>query len=131
MTETPRYRVEKTHSGFWPYCVRCGTGNRQLFVGHRKACLKVAAELTTAFNDGAYMTTSGARLADTERLERLREGLRHLGADLASEAHHLRVMPHPCDKRVAMAIERKGKDIRRLLARSETDGAEDGAEKET
>ena len=45
----PRYRVEKTGRGFWPYCVRAGDGTREVFVGHQKQCAVVAAELETAF----------------------------------------------------------------------------------
>lgn len=40
-----RYRVEQTGKGFWPYCVRAGNGTRDLYVGHKKTCDRVAAEL--------------------------------------------------------------------------------------
>ena len=36
-----RYRVEPTGRGFWPFCVRAGDGERELFIGHRKACERV------------------------------------------------------------------------------------------
>ena len=50
-----RYRVEKTGYGFWPYCVRAGDGTRELFKGHQKQCMVVAAELETAFEDGKFV----------------------------------------------------------------------------
>ena len=50
-----RYRVEPTGKGFWPYCVRAGNGTRDLYVGHKKTCDRVAAELTTAFRDGEFV----------------------------------------------------------------------------
>ncbi|MDY1450872.1 hypothetical protein SOK13_34370, partial [Pseudomonas aeruginosa] len=50
-----RYRVEQTGKGFWPYCVRAGNGTRDLYVGHKKTCDRVAAELTTAFRDGEFV----------------------------------------------------------------------------
>ena len=50
-----RYRVEKSTGGFWPCAVRCGTGTRDLFVGHKKQCERVAAELRTAFEDGRFV----------------------------------------------------------------------------
>lgn len=52
-----RYRVESTGKGFWPFCVRAGDGTRELFVGHRKECERVAAELATAFEDGKFAAT--------------------------------------------------------------------------
>ncbi|HBO0452649.1 TPA: hypothetical protein L4B12_004396, partial [Pseudomonas aeruginosa] len=39
----------------WPYCVRAGNGTRDLYVGHKKTCDRVAAELTTAFRDGEFV----------------------------------------------------------------------------
>jgi|GEM_PF-2515102 len=56
-----RYRVEPTGRGFWPFCVRAGDGTRELFVGHRKACERVAAELVTAFEDGRFVASSPAQ----------------------------------------------------------------------
>ncbi|HCF4724039.1 TPA: hypothetical protein NIF38_003202 [Pseudomonas aeruginosa] len=50
-----RYRVEQTGKGFWPYCVMAGNGTRDLYVGHKKTCDRVAAELTTAFRDGEFV----------------------------------------------------------------------------
>lgn len=50
-----RYRVEKTASGFWPYCVKAGDGTMQLFKGHLAACENVRAALQTACLDGAFM----------------------------------------------------------------------------
>lgn len=50
-----RYRVEKTGYGFWPFCVRAGDGTRELFKGHQKQCMVVAAELETAFEDGKFV----------------------------------------------------------------------------
>ncbi|HFE9043781.1 TPA: hypothetical protein ACGATJ_006561, partial [Pseudomonas aeruginosa] len=44
-----------TGKGFWPYCVRAGNGTRDLYVGHKKTCDRVAAELTTAFRDGEFV----------------------------------------------------------------------------
>lgn len=59
-----RYRVEPTGRGFWPFCVRAGSGERELFIGHRKMCEQVAAELATAFEDGKFVA---ARPAQTEQ----------------------------------------------------------------
>lgn len=59
-----RYRVAPTGRGFWPFCVRAGDGTRELFVGHRKACERVAAELAVAFEDGKFVAT---RPAQTEQ----------------------------------------------------------------
>ncbi len=59
-----RYRVEPTGRGFWPFCVRAGDGTREIFIGHRKACERVAAELATAFEDGRFVAT---RPAQTEQ----------------------------------------------------------------
>ena len=53
-----RYRVEKTGRGFWPYCVKAGDGTRELFVGHKKTCDRVASELATAFEDGKFMASN-------------------------------------------------------------------------
>lgn len=58
ITGSERYRVEKTGHGFWPYCVRAGTGSRELFVGHQKQCTKVANALATAFEDGKFVATT-------------------------------------------------------------------------
>ena len=67
-----RYRVEKASGGFWPNAVRCGTGTRELFVGHKKQCERVAAELKTAFEDGRFVErtaalTSPAKVGGDER----------------------------------------------------------------
>ncbi|MNQ90150.1 hypothetical protein D3C85_1054800 [compost metagenome] len=59
-TGTERYRVEETGRGFWPYCVRAGDGTRELFIGHRKQCEIVAAELATAFEDGKFVAAPAA-----------------------------------------------------------------------
>lgn len=58
-----RYRVEPTGRGFWPFCVRAGDGERELFIGHRKACERVAAELATAFEDGKFVGSRDALAA--------------------------------------------------------------------
>lgn len=58
ITGAERYRVEKTGHGFWPYCVRAGTGSRELFVGYQKQCTKVANALATAFEDGKFVATT-------------------------------------------------------------------------
>lgn len=50
-----RYTVHPTGRGFWPYCVRAGDGERELFVGHKRKCEEVAAELQSACLDGAFM----------------------------------------------------------------------------
>lgn len=58
-----RYTVQKTGYGFWPNCVRAGCGQRELFIGHRKQCERVAAELEKAFLDGEFKaSTDVARL---------------------------------------------------------------------
>jgi len=54
-TGSERYRVEKTISGFWPYCIKAGDGERILYLGHKKACDRVAAELACAFEDGKFV----------------------------------------------------------------------------
>jgi hypothetical protein len=59
-----RYIVAPTGRGFWPFCVRSGDGTRELFVGHRKECERVAAELAVAFEDGKFVAT---RPAQTEQ----------------------------------------------------------------
>lgn len=56
-----RYRVEPTGRWFWPFCVRAGDGKRELFIGHRKACERVAAELATAFEDGKFVVSRDAQ----------------------------------------------------------------------
>jgi len=50
-----RYRVEPTGRGFWPFCVRAGDGTRELYIGHRKTCERVARELAIAFEDGKFV----------------------------------------------------------------------------
>ena len=73
MTDTipnvPRYRVEKTGRGFWPYCVRAGDGTREVFVGHQKQCAVVAAELETAFEDGKFVSCIAPSPAGVDGLE--------------------------------------------------------------
>ncbi|MGK8745402.1 hypothetical protein ACRS6P_23320 [Pseudomonas aeruginosa] len=82
-----RYRVEQTGKGFWPYCVRAGNGTRDLYVGHKKTCDRVAAELTTAFRDGEFV---GKGLYDA----------------LAAEAQALREEVERCNRiTVAMALD--------------------------
>lgn len=66
---TDRYRVEKTWRGFWPYCVKAGDGQRELYLGHKKTCDRVAAELATAFEDGKFV----ANLHNQAQLDRLAE----------------------------------------------------------
>lgn len=83
-----RYRVEQTGKGFWPYCVRAGNGTRDLYVGHKKTCDRVAAELTTAFRDGEFV---GKGLYDA----------------LAAEAQALREEVAALRARVAVVPERK------------------------
>lgn len=65
----PRYRVEKTGRGFWPYCVRAGDGTREVFVGHQKQCAVVAAELETAFEDGKFVSCIAPSPAGVDGLE--------------------------------------------------------------
>lgn len=71
-----RYRVEKTGYGFWPYCVRAGDGTRELFKGHQKQCMVVAAELETAFEDGKFVADranacqGGEAVAEYQQLSR-------------------------------------------------------------
>ncbi|HCF6982766.1 TPA: hypothetical protein NIJ25_005849 [Pseudomonas aeruginosa] len=83
-----RYRVEQTGKGFWPYCVRAGNGTRDLYVGHKKTCDRVAAELTTAFRDGEFV---GKGLYDA----------------LAAEAQALREEVAALRARVVVVPERK------------------------
>ncbi|EPQ8800654.1 hypothetical protein ACUW02_006887 [Pseudomonas aeruginosa] len=83
-----RYRVEQTGKGFWPYCVMAGNGTRDLYVGHKKTCDRVAAELTTAFRDGEFV---GKGLYDA----------------LAAEAQALREEVAALRARVAVVPERK------------------------
>jgi hypothetical protein len=61
-----RYRVEPTGRGFWPYCVRAGDGTKELFVGHKRKCDEVAAALTAACLDGAFMLAH-ARVAASNK----------------------------------------------------------------
>lgn len=50
-----RYRVEPLGNVFWPYVVRSGDGTRAIYVDHKSKCDEVAAALTTACLDGAFM----------------------------------------------------------------------------
>lgn len=78
-----RFRVEPTSQGYWGYCVKAGTGTRELFVGHKKQCEQVAALLLGAFTDGQYAasqsegqqdaTTEGAKFGIDKDLNALRE----------------------------------------------------------
>ncbi|MGY2498626.1 hypothetical protein, partial [Klebsiella pneumoniae] len=56
-----RYTVHPTGRGFWPYCVRAGDGERELFVGHKRKCEEVAAALQVACLDGAFMQSARQR----------------------------------------------------------------------
>jgi len=56
-----RYRVEPTNGGFWPYKVLCGTGTRELFIGQKKNCEKVAMELAAAYEDGRFVEMTQAQ----------------------------------------------------------------------
>ncbi|MDH1104788.1 hypothetical protein N5C55_02710 [Pseudomonas otitidis] len=78
-----RYRVEPTGRGFWPYCVMAGDGTRELFVGHKKSCERVAAELETAYRDGEFV--GGQLRAELEHREILLEETR-LAWDMALKA---------------------------------------------
>jgi len=69
----PRYRVEKTGRGFWPYCVRAGDGTREVFVGHQKQCAVVAAELETAFEDGKFVSCIAPSPAGVDGLDGISE----------------------------------------------------------
>lgn len=82
---TERYRVEPTGRGFWPFCVVAGDGTLELFIGHRKSCEQVAAELTTAFMDGEFV---GKR--DYDALHAEAEALR---------ANIVRLTSNPADHR--------------------------------
>lgn len=53
-----RYKVVPTNSGFWPFCVTAGDGERQLYKGNRGSCVAVAGQLTTAFQDGGFAATA-------------------------------------------------------------------------
>lgn len=53
-----RYKVLPTNAGFWPFCVKAGDGERELFKGHRNSCIAVAGQLTTAFQDGGFAATA-------------------------------------------------------------------------
>ncbi|HHK0538708.1 TPA: hypothetical protein ACQQIX_006616 [Pseudomonas aeruginosa] len=100
-----RYRVEQTGKGFWPYCVRAGNGTRDLYVGHKKTCDRVAAELTTAFRDGEFV---GKGLYDA----------------LAAEAQALREEVAALRARVVVVPERltNGDSISRMLREIGCDG---------
>lgn len=58
-----RYKVVPTKSGFWPYGVVAGDGERYLHIGHRKDCERVARSLAGAFCDGAFVAHGRAVLA--------------------------------------------------------------------
>ncbi|MGK9174139.1 hypothetical protein KXR87_13040 [Yokenella regensburgei] len=51
-----RYRVER--NGFI-HKVICGSGERKLYVGTKKSCLRVCHELATAYEDGKFMGEEG------------------------------------------------------------------------
>lgn len=102
-----RYRVEKTGYGFWPYCVRAGDGTRELFKGHQKQCMVVAAELETAFEDGkfvaerAILPSQGGEAVSLELVENLKYGGMHIRkwenlAGLGAGTHKL--YTHPADQ---------------------------------
>lgn len=67
-TGEQRYRVEPRGKGFWPYCVKAGDGERELYFGHNKDCDRVSAELATAFEDGKYITALSAQQSACERV---------------------------------------------------------------
>lgn len=72
-----RYRVDPAGRGFWPFCVRAGDGTRELFVGHRKTCERVAAELAVAFEDGKFAATrSGTPGVPSPKKEAVESALR-------------------------------------------------------
>ncbi|EPN1347461.1 hypothetical protein ACTVD8_006004 [Pseudomonas aeruginosa] len=79
-----RYRVEQTGKGFWPYCVRAGNGTRDLYVGHKKTCDRVAAELTTAFRDGEFVGKGlyDALAAEAQALREQNTKFQHMLADI-------------------------------------------------
>lgn len=88
-TGEQRYRVEPRGKGFWPYCVKAGDGERELYFGHKKDCDRVSAELATAFEDGKYIAALSAQQSAPERVSVPVELLQDLH-DLASDAveHH-------------------------------------------
>jgi len=86
-----RYRVEPTGRGFWPFCVRAGSGERELFIGHRKTCEQVAAELATAFEDGKFVA---ALPAQTEQQPGQSEELAWKVLEAATDALDRRAAPH-------------------------------------
>jgi hypothetical protein len=53
-----RYKVLPTNSGFWPYSVKAGDGEAELYKGHKSTCDMVARRLTGAFLDGAFALDS-------------------------------------------------------------------------
>ncbi len=85
-----RYRVEQTGKGFWPYCVRAGNGTRDLYVGHKKTCDRVAAELTTAFRDGEFVgkglydALAAEAQALREEVAAFEDGMRSLACQLGA-----------------------------------------------
>lgn len=113
---TERYRVEPTGRGFWPFCVVAGDGTLELFIGHRKSCEQVAAELTTAFMDGEFVGKRDydALHADAEAL-RAENGRLRADRGVVAHAHLLR----------AQIAERELEAARGLLERVH-DGLEKG-----
>ncbi len=53
MMAAERFKVVPTSSGFWPYSVRAGDGEQELYKGHKRDCEIVARRMTGAFLDGA------------------------------------------------------------------------------
>ncbi|EPG8834214.1 hypothetical protein L4690_002828 [Pseudomonas aeruginosa] len=114
-----RYRVEPTGKGFWPYCVRAGNGTRDLYVGHKKTCDRVAAELTTAFRDGEFVGKGlyDALAAEAKALRDERDSQQRVAINAMEELAALRA-------RVVVAPDRltNGESISRMLREIGCDG---------
>ncbi len=111
-----RYRVEKASGGFWPNAVRCGTGTRELFVGHKKQCERVAAELKTAFEDGRFVErtaalTSPAKVGGDEREVFEACARRYQACRDSAIARGLFQTPDEYDEMVDSTLQKNGKEV--------------------
>lgn len=62
-----RYKVTPTNAGFWPFAVKAGDGEQELYKGYRNTCDAVARKLTGAFLDGGF---AAAALIRTSTLQK-------------------------------------------------------------
>ncbi|CUJ36521.1 hypothetical protein [Achromobacter sp. 2789STDY5608628] len=79
-------RYRPVPDGKFSYKVVAGDGSRSLYTGTKDSCLRVAAKLTEAFLDGAFVASDAAPQASAENV-RLRELLVRCQAWMLSSEH--------------------------------------------